>query len=204
MKTIAAIAILTVLALVQPYAQTSTVPAGSPQDYLQQVRSVVRTGFGPKVEVETRLNDDPLYVLGDFNGDRLQDIAILVNIEQARADLKKHNVRFVEVSPWSRGNGLQIDPATQDSHNCLGVAIVHGTVLGWKGADITDKFMFYDCFSAFRLIRKGQRIRRGSGSHGPTPRLKGDSIFLDLESGATAIVYWTGRTYRGFGIRLGD
>ena len=203
MKTIAAIALVTVLALVQAYAQTNTVPASSFDDYLKQVRSVIHSGFGPKVEVESALSDDPFYILGNFNGDRFQDIAVLVNIEQARADLRKHNVRFVEVSPWSRRNGLQIDPETQDSHNCLGVAIIHGTALGWKSAD-TDKFMFYDCFSSFRLVRKGHKVRRGSGSQGPTPRLKGDAIFLDLESGATAIVYWNGRSYRGFGIRMGD
>lgn len=204
MKGVWLVIVVTLFPIAQAHSQTSNVVASSSQDQLQQVRSVIRTGFGPKVEVESALSSDPFYLLGDFNGDGFQDIAVLVNIEQARPDLKKHNVKFVDASPWSSTNGRQIDPESQDSHNCLGVAIIHGTVSGWKGADITDKFMFYDCFSAFRLVRKGQRIRRGSGSQGATPRPKGDSIFLDLESGATALVYWNGKTYRGFGIRMGD
>jgi hypothetical protein len=93
---------------------------------------------------------------------------------------------------------------TDDIQNCLGIAIIHGTAMGWVAAEPAGKFMVYNCFSSFRLIRKGQRIRRGGGSTGPTPIPKGDSIFLDLESGATALVYWNRKTYRGFGLRMGD
>jgi hypothetical protein len=47
-------------------------------------------------------------------------------------------------------------------------------------------------------------VKRGNGSKGATPKLKGDSIFLDLETGGTSLIYWNGQTYKGFGIRLGD
>jgi hypothetical protein len=171
---------------------------------LGQIETVVHDGFGSKVKVESHLGSEPFYLLGDFNGDGFSDIAVLVNIEEARAELKNHEVRYINIDPYSRQNGLQIDPLSHDSHNCLGIAIVHGTREGWKAANPAGRFMVYECFSSFRLIRKGQRIRRGSGSRGRTPVPKGDSILLDLETGGTALVYWNGKTYRGFGIRGGD
>jgi hypothetical protein len=169
---------------------------------VDQIHTAIRNGFGPKTKIETV--DGQSYLPGDFNGDGFSDIAVLLNIEEARADLKDHGVKFIDADPWSRRNGAQIDPITDDMFNCLGIAIIHGTAVGWAAAEPAGKFMVYNCFSSFRIIRKGQRLRRGSGSRGPTPKPKGDSIFLDLESGGTAVVYWNGKTYRGFGIRLGD
>ena len=170
----------------------------------EQIETVVRAGFGSKVKVESHLGSEPFYLPGDFNGDGFSDIAVLVNIEEARAELKSYGVKYINIDPYSRQNGSQIDPLSHDSHNCLGIAIVHGTREGWKAANPAGKFMVYECFSSFRLVRKGERIRRGGGSRGRTPVPKGDSMLLDLETGGTALVYWNGKTYRGFGIRGGD
>src|SRR5688572_3013991 len=169
---------------------------------LEKIEAVVRNGYGFKVRVESQASE-PFYLLGDFNGDGFADIAILVNIEAARADLKNHRVKYVNIDAYSSQNGFQIDPLSHDSSNCLGIAIVHGAASGWESTNPAGRFMVYECFSSFRVIRKGQRIRRGSGSRGRTPIPTGDSIFLELETGGTALVYWNGKTYRGFGVREG-
>jgi hypothetical protein len=169
---------------------------------LDQIQTAIHIGFGSKVKIESA--DGRSYLLGDFNGDGFSDIAVLVNIEEAKGDLKHHGVKYIDADPWSRRNGSQVDPLTDGIQNCPGIAIIHGTAVGWGAAEPAGKFMINNCFSSFRLVRKGQRIRRGGGSTGPTPLPKGDSIFLDLESGATALVYWKGTTYRGFGLRAGD
>ena len=171
---------------------------------VEQIANVVNNGFGSKVRVESQLGAEPFYLLGDFNGDGFSDIAVLVNIEEARAELKNYGVRYINTDPYSRQNGMQIDPLSHDSQNCLGIAIIHGSSAGWEAPNPQGKFMTYECFSSFRLVRKGQRIRRGRGSSGPAPVPKGDSVFLNLETGGTALVYWNGKTYRGFGIRIGD
>jgi hypothetical protein len=158
------------------------------------------------VEAAVGVISEPTYLLGDFNGDGHSDIAIMVIVEEGRDELQRHKVRYIDVDPYSRSNGSQLDPASSDGmgRNCLGVAVIHGTSEGWNTSSPAAKFIVYECFSAFRLIPKGQRIRRGSGSRGPTPKPKGDAILLDLETGGTALVYWNGRTYRGFGVRGGD
>jgi hypothetical protein len=204
MNYLLAISLFIVLLPSSVTAQRQTNTAKAPRHVsLEQLQTAIHNGFGGNVKVGSDLVN-PFYVLGDFNGDGFSDIAVVVNIEEARGELKSHAVKYVDADPWSRNNGSMIDPLMADGRNCLGIAIIHGTALGWQAAAPADKFMLYNCFSSLRLIRKGQRIRRGSGSRGLTPIPKGDSIFLDLESGATALVYWNGKTYRGFGLRGGD
>ena len=171
---------------------------------LKEIEDVVRVEFGDQVSVESALNAAPSYLLGDFNGDAHTDIAVLVKAERGRAELKEHGVKYLDTNPYSRTNGSERDPVSTMGHNCLGIAIMHGTATGWNVPNPAAKFLVYDCFSAFRLFRKNQRIRRGSGSQGTTPKPKGDSILLDLESGGASLIYWNGRTYRGFGLRGGD
>lgn len=168
----------------------------------EDIEAAVRNAFGVKVRVLTR--DRPFFLTGDFNGDGKPDIAVLVNIENAREELAAHSVKFIDIDPHSRRNGSQIDPLTTSRHNCVGVAIVHGTAAGWTITQPGNRYMFYECFSPFRLIRRNQRIPRGNGARGTAPVLKGDAIQLELESGGRAIVYWNGHTYRGFSQRIGD
>lgn len=193
MRTILTVILLS--ALVSPaYAQRGG--DRSKRIAVGQIEAVVHSGFGSKVTIVTGA---PFYLLDDFNGDGFSDIAVMVNIEMAGADLKRHQVQFIDVD-----RGPRIDPLTHEFHNCLGLAIIHGRSAGWQAADPAGKFMIYECFSGFKLIRKGQRIPRGRASSGPTPKPPGGSVLLDLESGGTKLVYWKGTTYRSFYIRIGD
>lgn len=169
-----------------------------------QIKDVVQKEFGNQVEAETRLSSDPFYLFGDFNGDAYADVAVLVNVEQGRDKLKEYGVKYVSTDSYSPGNGSQLDPVSAMGNNCLGIAFIHGTKAGWNAPNMNGKFLVYDCFSAFRLFGKGRKVIRGSGSEGATPKPVGDSIFLQLETGGTSLVYWNGRTYRGFGLRTGD
>jgi hypothetical protein len=168
----------------------------------EDIEAAVHNAFGARVQVMT--SDRPFFLTGDFNGDGNTDIAILVNIENGRVELAGHGVKFIDVDPHSKLNGVQIDPLSTSKHNCLGVAIIHGTPAGWTTPAPGYRYMFYECFSPFRLIHRKQRIRRGDDAKGATPVLKGDAIQLELETGGRTIVYWNGHTYRGFSQRIGD
>ena len=201
MKKFSALVLFWALVISPIFAQNKRVNA---KVTVTQIEDVVRKEFGDQVKAQTALNSEPFYLLGDFNGDGHPDIAVLVNVEEGRAELKQHGVKYLDTDPYSRTNGSEINPLSAMGHNCIGIAIIHGTAVGWNVPHPAAKFLVYDCFSAFRLFRKGLRIRRGSGSQGTTPKPKGDSIFLDLETGGTSLIYWNGRTYRGFGLRGGD
>ena len=165
---------------------------------IHEITSVVKSAFGQSMEVVT--DTQPFYLLGDFNGDSHTDIAVLVNPEKSKAELKQNQVKYVDVDPSSPTNGLEQIPELARFQYCLGVAIIHGTAKGWRAADPTGKYLFYECFIPFRLVPKATKIRRYyKGYKEAPPRLSGDAIYLDLEREGKAIVYWTGKTYRGYG-----
>jgi hypothetical protein len=165
---------------------------------IHEITSVIRDGFGPNMAVVK--DTEPFYLLGDFNGDSYADIAVLVNPEKSRAELKQHDVKYIDVDPSSPTNGQKRDLESARFQYCFGVAVIHGTAKGWRAADPAGKFLFYECFIPFRLVPKATKIRRYyRGYKEAPPRLQGDAIYLDLEREGKAIVYWTGKTYRGYG-----
>jgi hypothetical protein len=172
----------------------------------EELSNLVQRQVGSKIKPALGVISEPTYVISDFNGDGLSDVAIVVIVEQGRDELKRRGVRYIDINPFSRTNGAELDPSDNDkmSQNCLGIAFLHGSSKELDPQSISDKFIIYDCFSSIRRVPKGVPIRRGRRSTGPPPQPKGDSILLDLESGAQALVYWNGKTYRGFSIRPGD
>lgn len=170
----------------------------------EELSDLVRQQVSSKVKPAVGVISEPVYVLSDFNGDGFKDVAVVVVVEEGRDQLKNHGVRYLDVDPFSKTNGRELEPTEKMGHNCLGLVFLHGSAKDWDPRAISDKFFIYDCFSSIRQVPKGVPIRRGRTSAGPPPRLKGDAIVLDLESGAQTLVYWDGKTYRGFSIRRGD
>src|SRR5919109_4715569 len=107
---------------------------------IHDITLVVRSAFGQNMEVVT--DTQPFYLLGDFNGDSHTDIAVLVNPEKSKAELKQHNVKYIDVDPSSPTNGREQDPESARFQYCYGVAVIHGTAKGWRAADPTRKYLF--------------------------------------------------------------
>ncbi len=165
---------------------------------IDEITSAIRNDFGPSMEVVT--DTQPFYLLGDFNGDSYPDIAVLVNPEESKGELKQHGVKYIDVDPSSPTNGQERDLESARFQYCLGLAVIHGTAKGWRAGNPSEKYIFYECFIPFRLVPKATKIHRYyKGYKEAPPRLKGDAIYLDLEREGKAIVYWTGKTYRGYG-----
>jgi hypothetical protein len=168
----------------------------------ESIASVVTHALGSNVQVLS--GDTPYYLLGDFNGDSNQDLAVLVQVEKQRDELRTHQVKYLDIDPFSQRNGSELDPLTDMGHHCAGVVVLHGSSPAWKTNFTGQPYLFYECFASFRVMKRSERVLRGAGSKGKTPVLRGDAIQLDLETGGQTLVYWDGKTYRGFGQRSGD
>ena len=189
-----------------PYTASNGKAMAEPRLSTKEIVEVIHNDFGPKVKVDPSLVEN-YYLIGDFNGDGNTDIAVIIKPEEGKTDIGKFNVNFISIDPYSPKNGQRVDPiASMNQHNdaCLGVAIIHGTSSGWRTEEPLGKYMFYECFSDFRLIPRGQKVGDINRSRTPIPKTKADAIQLELESGAETVVYWDSSTYRGYPQTGGD
>ena len=165
------------------------------------VSAALQTNFGATVEASTAFK--PFYMTGDFNGDGVQDIAVVVRIKETRSALPK-DVRLL--NPFEVGRSIKF-PANPAAENKLALAIIHG----WKNPKASAKYLLVG--DSPILILDYQRLvsdqpadrqdliglmpRRGRRPQGSTyPRgAKGDVILLGNQVGDNSPLYWNGRTY---------
>jgi len=200
MKSLVLILIVLSLAVFSGNSQGQKARHASPksrQISQSELIASITSNFGSKVRVV--VDSQPNYLLGDFNGDGEKDIAVLISPEGAQQDLKNAGIKYIEVEPSSPVNGRELRLETAAFKYCYGVAIMHGKKEGPVLRNPDAKYLFYECFIPFRLIPRSTKIqRRYRSDKEPPPKLKGDAIYLYLERDAASIVYWTGKTYRGY------
>ena len=166
----------------------------------QEVESLLNQEFGSQVTIAEL--GSGTYVVGDFNNDGFNDLAVPVNFERDRSEVKSHGVKVIDLDPYSPLNGQQIEPTEIKMQNCLGLAIINGGAAGWKQPE--EKFLSYQCFSSIKLHPKGRAVTTEKRTKLRLPRPVGDSMVLDLENGGMTLVYWNGTTFRAFSLRGGD
>jgi hypothetical protein len=169
-------------------------------DAANTISEAVRSSFGSGVEVVAAFR--PYQVAGDFNGDRVQDLAVVVRITGSRSVLPK-DVRLL--NPFEPRGAIHFP---QSSDNRLAIAILHG----WKSPVVGGKFLLIgespililqyaraasneesDRSGLLGLRSKTAKRRRSE----PLPiSAKGDVILLGTEVGGDSLLYWNGRTYR--------
>lgn len=155
--------------------------------------------LGARLQVGAGL--EPALFTGDFNGDGRQDLAIATDLAPAKARLRKEHVRFVDVEPWSKTNGKEIDPGPQLAMPCPAIVVLNASKNGWGQPQAI--FAFAQCMSKVVVVPRATALPP-LRKKGKVPKVKGDTLELSLESGALVRVYWTGKTYSGHGERKGD
>ena len=165
------------------------------------IAEVVRRAFGSAVEPVTAFK--PYYLTGDFNGDGVEDLLIVVRVKEKRAALPK-DVRVA--NPFGLDAKVTF-PANPESERKLALAIVHS----WKIPQPVGKFLLMgespililensratsgraeDAKDLIELMSKRGKRRRGQKF---PPAAKGDVILLGTEVGGDSKLYWTGRKY---------
>lgn len=163
--------------------------------------AAVQRNFAVGVEVVTTFS--PYHVTGDFNGDRVQDLAVVVRLKGSRNQLPK-DVRLL--NPFESGRTIHF-PANASRESRLALAVVHS----WKNPVAGGKFLLLgespilimqnaratSSEASDRTDLIGVRNRNGSrrsSEHFPR-NAKGDLILLGTEVGGDSLLYWNGRGY---------
>jgi hypothetical protein len=164
-------------------------------DPSSKVQSAVKRLFGPSVEAAADRN--PYYLTADFNGDRQEDVMVLVRLKGTTGTLPKE---VVVLNPWG------YDSKNPGASSPLGLAIVHGSREGWDTQTPLERFLLSDksYFSTpiWESTSQGaplsiRKRRFGSGRRVAPPKMaKGDAVALGTEAGIDILLYWDGKTYK--------
>jgi hypothetical protein len=152
------------------------------------------------------------FVVGDFNGDDSQDIAVVVT--PAKGGLPKLNSEFASwlvgdpqkvVLPEVHGD-VKVFPKKSEPvvvrQDDLLLAVIHGYQKeGWRNSLAAQTFLLRNAVGDEMRPRSAASALAATADTGRLPQLRGDVIWETL-AGAPGFIYWTGAKYAWSGPAL--
>jgi hypothetical protein len=149
------------------FAQTPVDTGAQPFNVPENLTDLLaKKGLDKKYQIIFDIN--PFYLRGDFNGDRVPDIAVLVKEKNsgkkgiAICDFARHQVVIL-------GAGKEFDNGGGDDFEWMDYWYVYG-----KG-----------------IVERGVE-------EGRPPKLIAEALYVGKSESASALIYWTGRRYRWY------
>jgi hypothetical protein len=182
-----------------PPEAAATVPAKLPPPKPTEINDAVVRIF--KKTATSDINSQPSFVVGDFNGDGSEDLAVVVKPDEA--SLSEINS---EVANWTLedpGNvpipGLNARQAVAgkgvhaEKGNTL-LAIIHGVgPHGWRNSEARQSYLLKNGAGSEMVVQTAARLRSAKDK-GKLPPLLGDAIQETIE-GKSGLLFWTGAKY---------
>jgi hypothetical protein len=183
-------------------AANPTPPDPATQPKLSEVRAAVTRMFGKVVTVDERRQ--PCFVVGDFNGDHRQDLAVVVqpvadklaeiNSETANWTIQDpFKVQLVDPANLQRRPAAPV-PAYVEKADLL-LAIIHGYGAdGWRSRETTQAFLLKRAVGTDMRSLSRQDLLKATKSTDRLPALVFDVVseVIDKQSG---FLLWTGAKY---------
>jgi len=180
-------------------AQAATPAPAQPQ--ANEVANKVAQIFKGAVEFDAPQQDNVL--VGDFNGDGSQDIAVIVRAAPSQLDEMNSEVSNwildepQKITPPDPAKPVQPPPApAKVKAGDVLLAVIHGfKEQGWRNTDAQQTYLLENATG--RGLRVEARLAAQSAVKPNALRLRGDVIEQDL-NGAHGFLYWTGARYGWF------
>ncbi|HEX7723056.1 MAG TPA: hypothetical protein VF397_12915 [Pyrinomonadaceae bacterium] len=176
-------------------------PSESPQPpKADEVIEALARVFNKTVSLdETRA---PSFVVGDFNGDGSEDLAIvskanessLPEINNELANWILEDPRAIPIPGSKAANELQRPkPVKVEKTNSL-LAIIHGVgAQGWRNREARQSYLLRNGAGTNILVRSAGELQRDS-ANSRLPPLRGDAI-SETMNGHHGLIFWTGAKY---------
>ena len=156
-----------------------------------EVHAVVRRIFKDAAALDK--NRDLNYIVGDFNGDRSQDIAVIIKPEAGQIDEMNQ-----EFPPW-----ILKDPFVQSrldasslhiNENEALLAVIHGNGTNdWRDPEATQTYLLKNAVGTnIKTQSRKEFLTANAGKR--LPQLRGDVIGQVLK-GSSGYLYYSGATY---------
>jgi len=165
---------------------------------ISEVASAIARGFDKSLTIDQ--SHAPAFILGDFNGDGSQDLAVItkasdnalpeINNELANWTLEDpHEVPV----PGTKGadQPRRTKPVKADLNDQL-LAIIHGVgVEGWRNSEARQTFLLRNAVGAQVTVQAAGKLPESPRANVP---LRGDAI-SETVNGHRGLIFWTGARY---------
>ena len=143
------------------------------------VEDLVKSLSGKKLKVETRAT--PYQLIGDFNGDKVKDVAVIVSL----SDTVENTVKTVKIEyPYYFKKVVDA--------NDLALFIIHGKGKGWQFAQ-KSSVLFLGRSSAL-IFQKSRLDEKGGGMELDKDKRGKTNIYFVTE-GSSGTLKWNGKKY---------
>lgn len=170
--------------------QMSKLPLPKPAE----VKEVVARVFKNAVAIAE--NHNPYFLVGDFNGDHSQDIAVVIKpVAGKLSELNQEYPPWMLKDPFHPNLPPQVrpKPLQVDLPDIL-LAVIHGYgVNGWRDPEATQTYLLKDAVGS-TINTKPAKALIAANSGKKLPKLFGDTIAQVIE-GTSGFLYYTGAGY---------
>ena len=159
-----------------------------PQPTEAELRAAIQRNYGDAVTLD---HSSPTpFMLGDFNGDNSEDIAIFV--KPGSGKLSELNSEYVN---WILEDPQHVTHISRDvKRNDLLLAVIHGHKReGWRNDLARETYLLKNAVGAEFATQSINQLRT-TGESRSLPQLHGDVIREKL-NGNGGIIYWNGAKY---------
>ncbi len=182
---------------------TNTAPAIAPPQSTVELQDVTARIYKEAVTVDSSRPDN--FVVGDFNGDGSQDIAVVV--KPGKGMLPELNSEY---SNWIREDPLEMgklaahtgDQQSVKKHRPTIVtardnllAVIHGyQAAGWRDPKATQTYLLKNAVGEKLSVERSESLLSNTANRQQLPPFRGDVIRETL-NGTPGLIYWTGARY---------
>jgi len=187
----------------QPNAESSSSALPSPT--LAEAQSAVTRVYNNAVTLDTGVKGGKPFVVGDFNNDGVEDIAVavrpakgmLAEINSEYANWIVEDVAKVQV-PVER-NGRQVLPPNPGpvkiEQNDQLLVIIHGYQKeAWRNAQARQTYLLKNAVGENMLAMPIKYALAGASAKNPHVTVNGD-VIKETRRGDSGFIYWTGSKY---------
>jgi hypothetical protein len=187
----------------QPNAESSA--SGLPLPTLAEAQSAVARVYKNAVTIDTGVKGSKPFVVGDFNNDGVEDIAVVVRpakgmlaeINNEYANWIVEDVSKVQL-PVER-NGRQVLPPNPGpvkiEQNDQLLVIIHGYQKeAWRNTQARQTYLLKNAVGENMLAMPIKYALAGAGAKNPHVAVNGD-VIKETRRGDNGFIYWTGSKY---------
>ena len=162
-----------------------------PLPQINEVQAVVKRVFKDSVLIDTTRK--PSFIVGDFNGDSSQDIAVVLKPTPDKlADLNEEFPNWI-LRDLSRSDQPG-SPRLRVAVNDVLLAVIHGYgTNGWRDQEATQTYLLKSAAGSGLATRSAKDFLAANKGK-KLPQLRGDVIGEEI-GGTSGVLYYAGATY---------